>query len=610
MLKELIRKRWRAEHAQRTRQRLPADFDRVGGHAWIARGVSSKGEGDSNDRPFHSSLVVLEDGVPLLGAHAAHQSVCDWGAGIYCHWEDDLILSTRDNSDPNHNGRRYEIEWSLTLEEWNRERLRKQTALWDFHPDAAYFKSRGGTEIPPPVYCSLALTNKCNLRCEICGSQKFLDENEILRRNMDTGLFLEVARTVFPFVVEVELNSQGDPLLHPDIETVFDAIAAHGCDLKLQTNGTLFSDSVIDKICQHYGTVMVSLDAVGAKFDEVRRGGVWAKAEPQLLKFLRKRDPSQLRVGLYPTVTGRTVGEARTIVEWAHDQGIEDVCFHQYSPIQNSFEVVPTASDLMRMRSDLSDWVARTNSSMTVLVDGSPLNPKAAQDRRTKSAHNEKRRIAFSPRGPGNMFPTTIGTVDADPLWTCAAPYRTLDIGLDAQIGACCRAQDVALGYASSVPAFADAWLGPDYARLRASLDRSAAMPFPLPNCKPCIDFYAPAETRGRTQVDYSRAREFPLVLVLGHLDRIALASIQKEQGFCYIARIPPTANFNEYRLYEGDEPLGPGGQLHDDIRRDGRGRFSIWGSAVYFSSSDNSDPRRNQRAYSLRRDNDAKPRC
>jgi predicted O-methyltransferase YrrM len=56
----------------------------------------------------------------------------------------------------------------------------------------------------------------------------------------------------------------------------------------------------------------------------------------------------------------------------------------------------------------------------------------------------------------------------------------------------------------------------------------------------------------------------------------------------------------NRYWLYEGDKPLGPARQLHDDIRREGAGRFSIWGEWVYLSSSDNSDPRQNQRNYSL----------
>ena len=56
------------------------------------------------------------------------------------------------------------------------------TGLWDLHPDGAYFRAQGGDEIPPPLVCNLGLTNKCNLRCEICGSQKHLDNTGIRRR--------------------------------------------------------------------------------------------------------------------------------------------------------------------------------------------------------------------------------------------------------------------------------------------------------------------------------------------------------------------------------------------------------------------------------------------
>src|SRR4051794_14979597 len=156
--------------------------------------------------------------------------------------------------------------------------LQSMTALWDLHPEAAFFRAQGGNEIPPPIVCNLSLTNKCNLRCEICGSQKHLDATGILRRHMDIGRFEAVAETLFPVIAEVELNSQGDPLLYPHIERVLEVIAAHHCELKVQTNGTLFTDRVIDLLTQQVGIVNLSLDAVGHRFDEVRQGGIWTKA--------------------------------------------------------------------------------------------------------------------------------------------------------------------------------------------------------------------------------------------------------------------------------------------------------------------------------------------
>jgi hypothetical protein len=50
--------------------------------------------------------------------------------------------------------------------------------------------------------------------------------------------------------------------------------------------------------------------------------------------------------------------------------------------------------------------------------------------------------------------------------------------------------------------------------------------------------------------------------------------------------------------VLENGQPLGPGNAQHDDVRKLGRGRFSFWGDRVYFSASDNSDPRANGRAY------------
>jgi hypothetical protein len=52
--------------------------------------------------------------------------------------------------------------------------------------------------------------------------------------------------------------------------------------------------------------------------------------------------------------------------------------------------------------------------------------------------------------------------------------------------------------------------------------------------------------------------------------------------------------------LLEDGLPLGPPHQNHNVIRNKGRGAYSHWGDAIYFSASDNSDPRTNGRAYEI----------
>ena len=52
-------------------------------------------------------------------------------------------------------------------------------------------------------------------------------------------------------------------------------------------------------------------------------------------------------------------------------------------------------------------------------------------------------------------------------------------------------------------------------------------------------------------------------------------------------------------KLYENDAELGPAHSVHSDVSNLGRGAFSHWGGWLYFSSSDNSDPRANRINYS-----------
>lgn len=51
-------------------------------------------------------------------------------------------------------------------------------------------------------------------------------------------------------------------------------------------------------------------------------------------------------------------------------------------------------------------------------------------------------------------------------------------------------------------------------------------------------------------------------------------------------------------RLFENDQLLGPAHAVHEAVRTSGGGAFSHWGKDLYFSASDNSDPRVNGRVY------------
>lgn len=87
---------------------------------------------------------------------------------------------------------------------------------------------------------------------------------------------------------------------------------------------------------------------------------------------------------------------------------------------------------------------------------------------------------------------------------------------------------------------------------------------------------------------------------------RLPLTKIRAERGHCCIAPIPLlTPNERSdgktgLRLFEDEVELTRAASLHAEIREFGGGRFSHWGPALYFSSSDGSDPTTNGRRYTI----------
>lgn len=576
---------------------LRGPFRPFGDRGWSADAPFG---GDDGTRAYRSSLCLFEDRVRSTIAHSPHWTIRKIGAGRYSHWKRKLFFSTSDGSDPNVNGRVYSFDFSLDQGTWHRERLARSARRWDWHPRKDYFRSRGGDLVPPPLSCNFALTNKCNLRCEICGSQRHLDQTGVRRRHMSLKTFEAVAETILPFICLVELNSQGDPLLHPNIDTVLTRIAEYGCDVKVQHNGTLLTGRIVDLLLQQHGTIMLSLDAVGAKFDELRRGGIWQEAEPGLIRLLSRRNPRRLSIGVYPTLTRRSIGEAVNVVEWSARHGADEVTFHRYAPVPGSFEEPPSDDEYNAVKDRLRRWSVRNNDCIRILFESECLNayPPTLEQREPASLEKESFRADFH-HWP---FPQENKGPGADPFLSCTAPRDYIEIGLEGQIGACCRAQDVPLGYATSVESFADAWLGANYRKIRESLARGAGGPLPLPNCDSCMKFFAPKLAGRRQAVDYADARlSSQHGLVFGASREIRIEEIRKETGHCYIAIIPPGLDVAAFELWEDDRRLGPAGTLHDEIRQLGHGRYHVGGRSVYFSSSDESDAQRNHRIYALK---------
>lgn len=88
------------------------------------------------------------------------------------------------------------------------------------------------------------------------------------------------------------------------------------------------------------------------------------------------------------------------------------------------------------------------------------------------------------------------------------------------------------------------------------------------------------------------------------------LETFWRQDGHCWVAPMPAfllsdLESASCLVILEDGRPLGPGHCVHSEIRELGGGRYSHWGEWLCFSTSDNSDPSTNGRAYTVRETRD-----
>jgi radical SAM protein with 4Fe4S-binding SPASM domain len=124
----------------------------------------------------------------------------------------------------------------------------------------SYLKSSltgNSTVIGMPVSINAELTNNCNLRCPECSSGSGLMKRE--RGYMDLGLYNKVVNELRPYLYNINLYFQGEPMLHPNFFS-FVGIG-NGIRTIVSTNGHYLSVENADKIVNSgLNKLIISLD--------------------------------------------------------------------------------------------------------------------------------------------------------------------------------------------------------------------------------------------------------------------------------------------------------------------------------------------------------------
>ena len=159
-------------------------------------------------------------------------------------------------------------------------------------------------------------TNTCNLRCTFC----FVTEGMTREGGfMDFDLFKKIIDDC-PDLEHLCMHNWGEPLLHKDIFKMIEYAKNKGVNyVVMNTNGTLFTDKMIDRIVDSkLDIIRFSIDGSAETFKRVR--GVELQNIEQninkLKKVKEKRRP-KLKMGVVFTVEEDTEGDAEDyITHW------------------------------------------------------------------------------------------------------------------------------------------------------------------------------------------------------------------------------------------------------------------------------------------------------
>ena len=110
-----------------------------------------------------------------------------------------------------------------------------------------------------PLALGAELTNNCNLSCPECTTGSGTMKRA--RGFMDTGLFNRVISELKPYLFNINLYFQGEPLMHPEFSAFIRS--SGGCRTVISTNGHYLSEENCDKIAKSgLSCLIVSMDGI------------------------------------------------------------------------------------------------------------------------------------------------------------------------------------------------------------------------------------------------------------------------------------------------------------------------------------------------------------
>jgi MoaA/NifB/PqqE/SkfB family radical SAM enzyme len=214
-------------------------------------------------------------------------------------------------------------------------------------------------EAEPAIDCiQIEPTTRCNFTCGFCCGRS------MVQSDIDVERF-ERALDDFAGARHLELQGEGEPLMHPRFFDMVDLARARGVRVSFITNGSLLSAENVDRLLRSDAVEKVSISLESADGETFRaiRGGKLEKVVAGIERLVTERNARGLArpvVGFSVTLLRRTEGHLRAIVDLYKRLGLDGGMTAQplqhmpayamaYDPVMNDQPLGPGETDRRMM---------------------------------------------------------------------------------------------------------------------------------------------------------------------------------------------------------------------------------------------------------------------
>lgn len=172
-----------------------------------------------------------------------------------------------------------------------------------------------------PRVIEFALTNKCNLRCVMCGGFNNSGDFTISDKKVDDLI------EIMPYLQELMLRG-GEVLLDERLNKILESAKKNNVKVNLITNGTLFTEENINFFIDQKINITLSIDSIiKEKYEKIRIGSDFNKliSNIKLLSEIRKSKQVTNDLGINIVVMPINYMEIENIIEFAGKHNFQKV---------------------------------------------------------------------------------------------------------------------------------------------------------------------------------------------------------------------------------------------------------------------------------------------